>query len=268
MSFRSFIANAAAATLSTALLSGAASAANITVDNFSFESTVTSSYQTVSSVGASQPPNNNFVTPSADTVVPGWGFVFGAASNPAASSYWSGGNQTLAQASLTGGDGTQAGDVNGGSDLMYQDVGSISSNTTYTLTVAVAQPPSGKYGNNAADLATVALANGAVSSSGTYAVLPTVNSANESTFTPAAGALTDETVTLTTGAGATGDLTILLENATPITDATGAAIQSQINFDNVRLTSSAVPEPAPFALLLAAAGAVCLLRRRKTSMSA
>ncbi|HEY1789462.1 MAG TPA: hypothetical protein VGJ73_14995, partial [Verrucomicrobiae bacterium] len=108
------------------------------------------------------------------------------------------------------------GDPTGG---IYQDVGALQPNTTYTLTVAIglrADFTPGQLGSPGI----ISLINGA-SNSGT--VLATTNGIPT---TP--GAWQDYTVTFVTGSSVSGDLTVTLSTA--------GASTYQANFDNVRLT--------------------------------
>lgn len=248
-----------------ALSNGFASATSIPVGNSDFNATSTGGYKVVLNGTSATAPANDYVTPAADTAMPSWGVVVQSPQTPGTPGYWSVGFQTLAQGNITAGaTGTQMAFANGGMNLIYQDVGAVTANTTYTLTVGVGSPGSG-YGSSASDKATIALANGTVGTgSGSYATLPTINAANESTFSTTLGTLTDNSVTLTTGATASGDLTIILENATAQFSTGTNVLESQVNFDNVRVNAAAVPEPTSIALLALAAGAMCLLGRRKS----
>jgi len=108
---------------------------------------------------------------------------------------------------------------------VYQDVGALQSNTTYTLTLALGsrldQPGNGIF----------ELINGIDNTGTVLAVSPTI--------TPTAGTFELETLTYSTGSDVSGDLTIDLESG-----GTGQAI-----FDNIQLTAQSVPEPSSLALL-------------------
>lgn len=268
MSTKSLITLAAAGLACAALANGNASATVVPVGNGTFSSTTTTSYQVALGAAAATPPANDFITPSADTVMPSWGVVMQSVNTPGTPNYWSSGNQTVANGNLSSGTGTnpQVAFVNGGQNLIYQDLGPVSANTTYTLTVGVGSPGSG-YGSGAADAALIALVNGTVDTSTATAALPTIDPANELTVTTGTslGAMQAETVTLATGATVSGDLTVLLENVTPQFSSGTTVQESQISFGNVQVNASPVPEPTPLALLAVAAGALCLLHRRRRS---
>jgi hypothetical protein len=103
---------------------------------------------------------------------------------------------------------------------IYQDVGALLPNTTYTLTVAIGHHPS--FQNSPG---IISLING-VNNTGT--VLASTNGIPD-----ASGAWQDYTVTFITGSSVSGDLTIALTVA--------PASTYQANFDNVRLTKAPAP---------------------------
>jgi hypothetical protein len=115
---------------------------------------------------------------------------------------------------------------------VYQDIGPIQSNTTYTLTIAVGQSLLGLTGQGF-----IGLVNGTTPFNTLLAATAVDNGYSNTTFV--AGTFVDSTVTFTTGYKVSGDLTILME---------GTNLQgSQLLFDNVRL--NAVPASGPLALL-------------------
>jgi hypothetical protein len=107
---------------------------------------------------------------------------------------------------------------------VYQDVGPLKTNTTYTLTVAI-----GSRNDRINSPGIISLING---TDYTGTVLATTNGLPATTNTWA-----DYTVTFTTGSSVSGDLTIALS-------ALGDATLIQADFDNVRLTATA-PSATP-----------------------
>ena len=104
---------------------------------------------------------------------------------------------------------------------IYQDVGHLTPNTTYTLTVALGRNPSFTPGTGLGSPGIISLING---TDNTGLVLSTTNGIPT---TP--GDWQDYTTTFTTGASVSGDLTVGLTVA--------GASTYQANFDNVRLTA-------------------------------
>jgi hypothetical protein len=224
--------------LGAGLALGAKSGMAVTVTNASFESPVTSGYIDDSSGTINNPSNSGFW---------GWGYYFANTSVDHDS-----GVQANTNAQLTGNspDGTpQDGWVNGAGNYLYQDIGSLAANTTYTLTVSVAAPGGTAYGGtgsgNAQPTDTLELLNGTNTLSGSsnnIAVSGTVL-ASSPTITPANGSFTDFSVSTTTGASVSGDLTILLAEDT-------AGAHEQGIFDDVRVSAvPVVPEPASASLI-------------------
>lgn len=133
-----------------------------------------------------------------------------------------------------------------GSFIAYSNGGTISQmlttsltpNTTYTLSVYVGHRPDGL-----ADGFTIALDAGTT-------VLKSLSGYNG--FFPL-GTFEDEILTFTTGATvAPGDLSIVLTSD-----------GQQVDFDNVRLTASTVPEPASLSLLAGGFGLLIFVFRRR-----
>ncbi|MBW8863901.1 MAG: hypothetical protein JF609_03070 [Verrucomicrobia bacterium] len=111
------------------------------------------------------------------------------------------------------------GDPTGG---IYQDVGPLAPNTTYTLTVALGRGPGFGPGSGLGSPGIIALINGA-NNAGTLLV-------STNGIPDPAGPWQEYGVTFTTGASVSGDLTIGLS-------VIGASTY-QANFDNVRLVKS------------------------------
>jgi len=233
-------------------LSTQAHAVSVPVADPSFETPVTGSYTDDGSTSISHSANW------------GWSYFFADTTDDHDS-----GVQLNTNAGITAlsPDGTgQDGWVNGNGNYLYQDVGALLPNTTYTLTVDVAAPGSGNYagfnpagGGSAANAETdfLELLNNATDPQPTVGSVAVAGSAlNSVTVTPTAGLWSaNNTVSYTTGASVSGDLTIILEQ-------TAAGAHEQGVFDNVRLTATtAVPEPTSVGLLGVAS--LLALRRRK-----
>jgi hypothetical protein len=239
--------------LAAAAVAGlSAKALAVAVTNPSFESPVTGSFTDDSQTSISHSANW------------GWSYFFADTTDDHDAGVQTDGNAGVASPSP---DGTaQNGWVNGNGNYLYQDVGALQPNTTYILMVDVAAPGSGNYagfnpagGGSAANAETdvLELLNNATDPQptiGSIAVIGTM--LNSLSVTPTAGLWTpNNTVTYTTGASVSGDLTIMLEQ-------TSAGAHEQGIFDNVRLTATAVPEPASTGLLCL--GSLLALRRRKS----
>ncbi len=138
------------------------------------------------------------------------------------------------------GDGTQFLYDNGGA--VYQDVGAILPNKTYTLTVAAGN----QEGFGPGSVGSIYLVNG----TGDGTPLALVTAGNGQVSGQPANSFADFTFTATTGAGVSGDLTIVLELNSG----------QQEDYDNVRL--SYVPEPASLGALGLASVGVLFRRRR------
>jgi hypothetical protein len=129
--------------------------------------------------------------------------------------------------------------------LIYQDVGALLPNATYTLTVAagsrIDQGPSGLI---------LGFAN-----SSTYAIGDSSLLAESASLRPAitVGGFTDVSFTFTTGSVVSGDLTIFIQNANDNYPST---------LDNVRLDVVAVPEPATTGLAIGGGIFLLIVGRR------
>ena len=229
-------------TLSKATVLGAAvlftlslaHASPVTVNNFSFEQDVTGGANTT-------PPT-------------GWTAFYGAQPNNFIGSQAAANAQYTASPPLTfPGNGNQFVYINNGggagADGIYQDVGALLANTTYTLTVAVGSRADWGGGNGQG---TISLLNG-TDQTGTQLASTTSNVGAQ------LGTFTDFTATFTTSGSVSGDLTIDLADL-------GPSGFTQANFDNVRLdaTVAPVPEPATCALLGCGLLSLIALRRKQT----
>jgi hypothetical protein len=110
--------------------------------------------------------------------------------------------------------------LNGVPGFCWQKVGNVQSNTLYTLTIAVGQSLI-----DAGGVGKIALVN----SASPFGAVLSETSVDTSTVTP--GEFADFTVTYTAGYEAAGDLTILMQGDSG----------TQLIFDNVRLDATALP---------------------------
>jgi hypothetical protein len=118
---------------------------------------------------------------------------------------------------------------------IYQDVGALLPNTTYTLTVAIGNSPGTPVsGQSTWSPGIISLFNG---TDNTGVPLASTNGLPDT-----AGDWQDYSVTFTTGSSVSGDLTVALSVA--------GAPTYQATFDDVRLTKAAAPAIVPPALLV------------------
>ena len=220
-------------------------AQSITVPDFSFESPVTSGFQDNSGIAAGA------VIPNTGNA---WyylgGFTAGGSpvgvQNVAANGFSAGANP----------DGTQDGYVNVGAWMGSGALTTIQANSTYTLTVS-----EGNRGGGFAQTAgfTLALAFGSgvgtgLTNSAAWASSQHVNYAGS----PAVGTFADYITSFTTGASDSSigqSLFVLLGS-----DVTAG--NNPIDYDDVRLVVTPVPEPSSMALAGVGSLAVLLLRYR------
>jgi hypothetical protein len=236
--------------LAAAAMAGlSAKARAVLVVNPSFENPVTGSYTDDGSGSIS------------NAATWGWSYYFASGAGVDKDS----GVQLNTNAGITtpSPDGTsQDGWINGGGNYLYQDVGALLPNTTYTLTVDVSAPGPNNYAGfggtgsaTSAETDLLALINGTNPQTTSGSVALTGSLLNSATVTPTAGLWSpNDSVSYTTGSSVSGDLTIELEE-------TAAGAHEQGVFDNVRVSATAVPEPASAGLLCL--GSLLALRRRR-----
>jgi hypothetical protein len=236
-----------------ALTTGASAlATSVTIDNFSFETPTIGS-------------DNSFVTASSSPFN-GWGYNKTTGSgfqdfgieNPGAVEY------TNAEGAGTplGAEGTNVAFLNqsiaGGIVNIFQDIGAIQANTTYTLTVAIGQ----RFDrvNGPATIALFNTASGSGTAGNPFTDISSTLLNSTMGVSSVAGSFQDFTVTFTTGGDVSGDLTIGLqyENGASPNDFIQASV------DNVRLDATAVPEPGTVAMLLGGAGFLLVWRRSRS----
>jgi hypothetical protein len=191
---------------SLAVIAQTASATDVTINNFSFESG-TSVY--TGPGGAGTIPNSWTNTTGANAV--DW-----CAVEPASTSGYTAAADGVNMWAINEGPGSPTGGI-------YQDIGALLPNTTYTLTVAIGHI---NWGNSPG---IISLING-TNNAGTLLSSTTGFPATTSTWQ-------DYTATYTTGGSVSGDLSIYLSVA--------GANTYQANFDNVRLTYVTSPVPLP-----------------------
>lgn len=131
---------------------------------------------------------------------------------------------------------------------IFQDIGILLPDTTYTLTVAIGQRLDRVNGS-----ATIGLINTASANANPWATGTLLGSTTG--VSSVAGSFQDFVTTFTTGSTVTGDLYI---GAQYLGDGT---IQASV--DNFRLDAAPVPEPGTFAMLFGGLGMLTLFRRRR-----
>jgi hypothetical protein len=221
-------------------------AQSITVPDFSFESPVTGGFQDNSGIAAGS------VIPNTGNA---WyylgGFTAGGSpvgvQNVAANGFSAGANP----------DGTQDGYVNVGAWMGSGALTTIQANSTYTLTVS-----EGNRGGGFAQTAgfTLAMAFGSAVGTGLTNSANWTSSLHENyAGSPAVGTFADYTTSFTTGASDASigqSLFVLLGS-----DVTAG--NNPIDYDDVRLVVTPVPEPSSMALAGVGSLAVLWLRQRR-----
>jgi hypothetical protein len=139
--------------------------------------------------------------------------------------------------------------INGGVTNIFQDVGILAANTTYTLTIAVGQRLDRV--NGSAQIGLLDAASGATNVWATGTIL-----ASTTGVSSVAGSFQDFTVTFTTGSTVSGDLYVGARY-------TGDG-KIQASIDNVRLDATAVPEPSTYAMLVGGLGMLLSFQRSRS----
>lgn len=234
--------------LAAAVTAGLSAKAHAAVVNSSFGTPTTGSYIDDSNGAINNPSNASFW---------GWGYFFANTSGDHDSGVQANTNSDVTNPANNA---AQNGWVNGGGNYLYQDLGALAPDTTYSVTVAVAAPGGTAYGGlgagNSQPTDEVDLLNGTNTVSGTNAGVATNGTllAGSGVITPPNGSFQDVTVSFTTGASPSNDLVLQL-----MEDTTGA--HEQGIFGDVRETVTAVPEPTTAGLMCM--GSLLALRRRK-----
>jgi hypothetical protein len=225
-----------------------ANATPVTINNFSFETPVVASDNTF--VTASSSPFNSW----GYNKTTGSGFQDFGIENPGAAEY----TNAAGSGTPLGANGTNVAFLNqsigGGIVNIFQDIGAIQANTTYTLTVAIGQRLDRT--NGSATIALFNTASGSGTSGNPFTDLSSTMLNSTLGVSSVAGSFQDFVVTFTTGSVVSGDLTV---GAQYVGDG-----KIQASVDNFRLDAvAAVPEPRELSLAICALlGVLVFIRHR------
>ncbi len=186
------------------------------------------------------------VTPGNDTVIPDWGINNWQGS----SGYVGGGDRNSS--------GTYYAFISYPIGAIYQDIGAIQPDTTYSLSVQVLENPGG-WGTGSTGV--IALVNTAAdSNTTTQSAQGTLLASNSVVVSHTANTIM---ATYTTGSVVSGDLTIALSVIAPNPANSNGSVEA--DFTNVSLTT--VPEPAALGLLGVGGLALLLVGRKRKQAS-
>lgn len=227
----------------------AASAASVTINNYSFETPTIVADGTSVNSGAGTGVFNSWNY----TVTNGASFEDFGIENPAATAY-TGAATTGTPSGAYGVNVAYLNQNNSGlTASIFQDVGLLAANTTYTLTIAIGQRLDRVNGS-----LQIGLLNGVAGATNIWSTGTLLNSTTG--VSSIAGTFQDFQVVFTTGSSVSGDLYV---GALYTADG-----KVQASFDNVRLdATSAIPEPSTYAALLGSVtlGAALVRRRRSAA---
>lgn len=229
----------------------AANAASVTINNYSFETPtgIADNANMTSGAGTGVFNSWNYV------VTNGASFEDFGIENPRVNAY----TGATGTGTPSGADGVNVAflnqDNNGLTSSIFQDVGLLEANTTYTLTVAIGQRLDRVNGS-----LQIGLLNGASGATNIWSTGTLLNSTTG--VSSVAGSFQDFQVVFTTGSSVSGNLYV-----GAIYTETGANL-IQASFDNVRLdATSAIPEPSTYAALLGVTTLGAALVRRRRSLA-